>query len=279
MKTKKILITVLTVLLLIAFGVSAFQVIRYLVESSQQKAINQQLSEMVANAQTTAATTEAAETTAATTEPAETTEATTEPTGPTEPKMLPGYADVYALNNDMVGWIKIEGTTLDNPVMQTPSNRDYYLNRSFEKEHNAHGSIYAWAEADINAPSDNITLFGHNMKDGTMFAALADYTEKETWEKNPLIFFDTLYEYQTYKIFAVFATSANIGEGFTYHKFVDAENQEAFDKFVARCKKLAYYDTGITPVYGDKLLCLSTCEYSHDNGRLVVCAVRITHDK
>ena len=108
----------------------------------------------------TAATTEAAETTAATTEPAETTEATTEPTGPTEPKMLPGYADVYALNNDMVGWIKIEGTTLDNPVMQTPSNRDYYLNRSFDKEHNAHGSIYAWAEADINAPSDNITLFG-----------------------------------------------------------------------------------------------------------------------
>ena len=276
MKTKKILITVLTVLLLIAFGVSAFQVIRYLVESSQQKAINQQLSDMVANAQTTAATTEAAETTAATTEPAETTEATTEPTGPTEPKMLPGYADVYALNNDMVGWIKIEGTTLDNPVMQTPSNRDYYLNRSFEKEHNAHGSIYAWAEADINAPSDNITLFGHHMADGSMFACLNNYTSKDAWDKNNLIFFDTLTEYHTYKIFAVFKTSANVGEGFSYHKFVDAANEQEFNEFVSTCKKLSFYDTGITPVYGDKLICLSTCEYTLDNGRLVVAAVRIT---
>ena len=113
------------------------------------------------------------------------------------------------------------------------------------------------------------------MADGTMFAALNSYTNKNTWDRNSLIFFDTLTEYHTYKIFAVFKTSANVGEGFSYHQFVDADNEAEFDEFVKTCKDLAFYDTGITPKYGDKLICLSTCEYSQDNGRLVVAAVRI----
>ena len=74
----------------------------------------------------------------------------------------------------------------------------------------------------------------------------------------------------------MFKTSANIGEGFSYHQFVDAENEEEFNEFVSTCKELAFYDTGITPVYGDKMICLSTCEYTLNNGRLVVAAVRIT---
>ena len=74
----------------------------------------------------------------------------------------------------------------------------------------------------------------------------------------------------------MFKTSANIGEGFSYHQFVDAANEKEFNDFVSKCKELAFYDTGITPVYGDKLICLSTCEYTLDNGRLVVAAVRIT---
>ena len=109
-----------------------------------------------------------------------------------------------------------------------------------------------------------------------MFACLGDYTSKRAWENNSLIFFDTLTEYHTYKIFAVFKTSANLGQGFRYHMFVDAANEQEFDEFVSTCKQLSFYDTGITPVYGDKLICLSTCEYTLDNGRLVVAAVRIT---
>ena len=165
---------------------------------------------------------------------------------------------------------------MDYPVMQTPDDPDFYLYRNFDKADSVRGSIYAWSAADINEPSDNITLFGHNMADGSMFACLGDYTSKAAWDNNSLIFFDTLKEYHTYKIFAVFKTSANVGQGFSYHKFVDAANEEEFNEFVSTCKKLAFYDTGITPVYGDKLICLSTCEYTLDNGRLVVCAVRIT---
>ena len=265
---KKGLFIAVVVLLVAAFGISAFMVGNYLIEGKQQEERFDELSNIAANAQT--------ETTEAKTEETEASETTGETTEPTEPGMLAGYKDIYEMNNDVVGWIKMEGTKMDYPVMQTPDEPNFYLYRDFDKKNSKRGSIYAWETADINEPSDNITIFGHNMADGSMFACLGDYVNKRAWDNNSLIFFDTLNEYHTYKIFAVFKTSANIGQGFSYHKFVDAENEAEFNEFVSTCKKLAFYDTGITPVYGDKLICLSTCEYTLDNGRLVVCAVRIT---
>ena len=260
------------VLLLIALGVSAFMVGSYLVEGKQQEDRYNELSQI-------AGATRPAETTAATqaaevTEAAETVESTAN-AEPTEPTEIPGYAEIHALNSDTVGWIKIEGTQVDYPVMQA-SNNDYYLYRDFDKKSSQRGSIFADAAADVNEPSDNITLYGHCMADGSMFFALNNYVEKSYWEDNSLIFFDTINEYHTYKIFAVFKTSANVGEGYSYHKFVDAENAAEFDAFVNKVKSLSFYDTGVTPVYGDKLITLSTCEYTLDNGRLVVCAVRIS---
>ena len=265
--SKKLLFTVTVILLVIAFSVSAFMVGKYVIEGKKSE---DRFAEL-ANQASAAATTEA---------PTEATEATTSPTegttAPTEPKMIAGYEEIYNQNNDLVGWIKMEGTRMNYPVMQTPDDPNYYLYRDFDKKDSTRGSIYAWGDADINMPSDNITIFGHNMADGSMFNCLGAYTSKVAWENNPLIIFDTLYEYHTYKIFAVFKTSANIGQGFSYHKFVDAANEKEFKDFVAKCKELSFYDTGITPVYGDKLIALSTCEYTLDNGRLVVCAVRIT---
>lgn len=269
MNTRKILFTITVILLVIAFGVSAFLVGNYIVESKKQSDRADELANMVSQAQTTPSTKQP-ETKAPTTE--ETTIATTEAT---EPSIKKEYQEVYDTNNDMVGWLQIENTKINYPVMQTPDNANYYIDHDFDKKSSKHGAIYAWGDADLSKPSDNITIFGHNMADGSMFATLNNYTQKRTWENNPMIFFNTLYEYHTYKIFAVFKTSANIGEGFSYHKFVDAGSKEEFDQFVKTCKDLSFYDTGITPVYGDKLICLSTCEYTLDNGRLVVAAVRI----
>lgn len=264
--TKKILFIATVVLLLVAFGVSAFMVVNYLAEGKQQEDRYDQLAQMASQASTEARETKAEETTAA----------TTEDTTPTELTMIPGYQEIYNQNSDTVGWIKIEGTKINYPVMQTPDNPNFYLDHDFDGNSSKRGALYAREECDINRPSDNITIYGHNMADGSMFATLNNYTTKSYWEKNSLIFFDTLYEYHTYKIFAVFKTSANIGEGFSYHQFEDAENEADFNEFVSTCKKLAFYDTGITPKYGDKIICLSTCEYTLDNGRLVVAAVRIT---
>lgn len=265
---KKVLFTVVVLVLVAAFGVSAFMVGNYLIDGRKQANRYDELSDIAANAQSRPQT--------ETEQPEDPQNPGTETTDSAEPGMLPGYKEIYEMNNHVVGWIKMEGTQMDYPVMQTPEEPNFYLYRNFDKADSARGSIYAREVCDINEPSDNITLYGHNMADGSMFACLNAYVSKAAWDNNSLIFFDTLNEYHTYKIFAVFKTSANVGQGFSYHQFVDAADEEEFNEFVSTCKKLAFYDTGITPVYGDKLICLSTCEYTLDNGRLVVAAVRIT---
>ena len=268
---KKTVFIIVAILLVIAFSVSAFMVVNYVKESREQEKLRNELADLMAEA--AQPTTEA---TQAATEPStEATEEATVQTEPTEPTMLPELVPVYEKNQDTVGYLEIPGTKLANPVLQTPDDPHYYLKHDFNRNSSDWGAVYAWASADLNEPSDNITLFGHTMKDGSMFACLHNYTKKEYWEDNKLIIFNTLNEYHTYKIFAVFKQSANIGN-FAYHQFVDAANAQEFNEFVATCKAQAFYDTGITPVYGDKLIALSTCEYTLDNGRLVVCAVRIT---
>lgn len=190
--------------------------------------------------------------------------------------ILPQYQAVYEQNNDLVGWIKIPGTKIDYPVLQTVDNPNYYLDHNFEKKYSSWGAIYVREECDVFIPSDNVVLYGHHMKDGTMFAGLDAYKKKSYWEENQYFTFDTLYEEHTYQIIAVFKTSANIGEGFSYHIFNTAQNEEEFDEFMKQVHKLQMYNTGLTAEYGDMLLTLSTCEYSQDNGRFVVVAKRVS---
>ena len=189
--------------------------------------------------------------------------------------VLSDFAQLYTMNTDIVGWLSIPGTNISYPVMQTPDQPNYYLKRNFDKEYSPRGSLYAREVCDIFKPSDNITIYGHHMKDGSMFAELDHYLEKSFYEENSLIYFDTLTELHTYKIIAVFKTSATEGKGFPYHQFSDAANEAEFNSFVATCKNLSFYDTGETAQYGDKLITLSTCEYTLTDGRLVVVAKRI----
>ena len=108
-----------------------------------------------------------------------------------------------------------------------------------------------------------------------MFAQLDKYLDQNFCEEHPYIYFDTLTQLQTYQIIAVFTTTANQNEGFAYHKFIQAESPEEFDRFVSDCKALALYDTGISAKHTDQLITLSTCEYTHANGRLVVVAKKV----
>lgn len=215
-----------------------------------------------------------------------TAEALPEPTAPamvevTDPKtgetrlVLPEFAALYELNSDIIGWMKIPGTVVDYPVMHTPEDPEHYLLRNFDGENSKRGCLFIQAECDPFAPSDNITIYGHHMRDGTMFGQLEKFRKKSFRDEHPYIYFDTLEGLHTYEIMAVFLTTASVGQGFPYHSYVDMEDAAAFDAFVERCQKLSLYKTGVQAQYGDKLICLSTCEYSQDNGRLVVVAKRI----
>ena len=209
------------------------------------------------------------------TEPTESELEQTEPTEPTVPPniddtVLFEYQPLYEINRDMVGWIQIDGTAIDYPVVQTPDSPNFYLRRNFYKEKATCGTIYAREACDINLPSDNVTLYGHNMRNGTMFADLHKYKQKSFWEQHRYVNFDTLNEYRTYEIFAVFKTTADLTKGFTYHIYDTFATEKAFNEYVSTCKNMDLYDTGVMPVYGDKLLTLSTCDKSIADGRLVV---------
>jgi len=190
-----------------------------------------------------------------------------------EGNILPEYRELYEENPDLVGWIQIAGTDINYPVMQTPEQKSYYLRRDFDGSYSTHGCIFVQEECDVEAPSDNVTIYGHRMKDGSMFADLAGYADPDFWDVYRQIQFDSLTQRRSYEIFAVFKTSATPGYGLEYHTFINAEDAEEFDRFISRCKALSFYETGITPVWGDKIICLSTCDYSLENGRLVVAAV------
>lgn len=211
----------------------------------------------------------------------------------TPPVILPELQAIYQMNSDLVGWIKLPELKIDYPVMQTPDSRDYYLYRDFYRQDNDTGCLYVRETCDVFAPSDNVVIYGHAMKTGDMFGRLYNYRSKSFWEKNQYFTFDTLYERHTYQIFAVFTTSGTQynenGDpvGYPYHRLNDFATAEAFDQFIADIKGEAFqgenayvgkslFDTGITPTYGDKLVCLSTCEYTIDNGRLVIMAVRVS---
>ena len=186
----------------------------------------------------------------------------------------PSSRNLYLENADMVGWIQIEGTSIDYPVMQTPADPNYYLKHDFEKNYTDYGCPFAQANCDVQAPSDNLILYGHNMKDGSMFADLAKYRSKDFWQVHKTVWFDTELGSSAYEIFAVIHTTvqADDADAFPFYLFVNATAPEDFADYVSACKARALYDTGIFAEYGDKLLTLSTCDNITDDGRLLVIA-------
>jgi sortase B len=183
------------------------------------------------------------------------------------------YGALFDQNPDMIGWLKIDGTTIDYPVMQTPDRPDYYLNHDFERQYSNYGVPYAAEGCLLDPQSDNITIFGHHMKSGKMFGALEGYKNADFWRGHPIIQFDTRAGFGAYEVIAAFKVNPT---GFAYNAFIDAADEAEFDRFVSRCKALSFYDTGVTAEYGDKLVALSTCEYSAKDSRLVIVARKIT---
>ena len=190
---------------------------------------------------------------------------------------LPDYQELYMQNNDMVGWIKVEDTKINYPVMQSKDNPNFYLRHGFDKGYTVYGCPYVQENCDVDAPSDNLVIYGHHMNDKSMFAGLMKYADKSFWEKHKTIQFDTLTEKGKYEVVAAFKTEVytDSPNSFRYYDFVNADTADDFNAYIAKCKELAIYDTGVNAEYGDKLITLSTCEYSRNNGRMVVVAKKV----
>lgn len=260
------LIAVLALLLLAAGGVGLFLLGNHNADTDFQK--------MAAQVQEKTAETTVITTPAETAQTEETIAETTAPTQATQPTILPQYAQLYQQNPDMVGWIKIEGTAIDYPVMHTPAAPEKYLHVNFEGAYSYPGVPFVDAACTID--SDNLLIYGHNMPNGTMFRSLMQYQQKNFWQNHPTIVFNTLYEEQEYEVLAAFYDRVyyKTEDVFKFYQFIDPQTEEEFDEGIAQFKEKALYDTGVTAEYGDRLITLVTCAYHTDHGRFVVVARR-----
>ena len=155
-----------------------------------------------------------------------------------------------------------------------PEEKNFYLRRNFEKEYDVSGTPFLSELCDPE-DADNLIIYGHHMSSGKMFAALDRYKSEEFYQEHPIIQYSTLHGKEQYQIIAAFAVPVYTGHDFEYYSFTKAENAEDYLEFIKECKKRSYYDTGYTARYGDKLITLSTCEYLHKNGRMVVVGCKI----
>ena len=193
-----------------------------------------------------------------------------------EPGMLAAYAPLFACNPDLFGWIKIEGTKLNYPVMHTPDDPEYYLRRAFDGSRSMSGVPFL--DGRCFEGCGNYLIYGHHMKNGTMFAPITSYAKESFWREHPVIRFDTRSEIGTYEVVAAFYSkvySVDDVDVFRYYAYTDLSDPATFEEYGARIKGAALYDTGVEVAYGDQLLTLSTCEYHTDNGRFVVVAKKV----
>lgn len=199
----------------------------------------------------------------------------TVPTAPpreTEPQPLPQYLPLEEENSDFFGWVEIEGTKINYPVMYAPNDLEKYLHTDFYGKYYYGGTPYLDVRCDEN--SENYLIYGHNMLDGSMFRGLLKYQEINYWKSHPTVRFDTLFEEGEYEVVAAFYDRVYYAEEdcFKFYNVIDLEDPEAYAEAIENFREKSIYDTGVVPEYGTQLITLITCAYHTDNGRFVLVA-------
>ena len=179
------------------------------------------------------------------------------------------YAEVYAQNSDLVGWISIPSTRIDYPVMQSSQEEpDYYLKHDFDKNDDLNGTLFIDARNDYINRDTNIIIYGHNMKSGMMFGELKKYLDEDFYNAHKTIEFNTLYERGVYEVIEVGLSEVQYQDEnvFRYYNFLNADSEEEYQEYLNNVAQLSVYGTEIDSTYGDQLLTLSTCNnYTHYN--------------
>lgn len=192
------------------------------------------------------------------------------------PDVLDEYKTLYQKNKKLIGWLKIDDTLIDYPVMQTSDN-EYYLDHNYNQEYDKNGSLFLDCNCTAYPQSTNLIIYGHHMKSGQMFGGLQKYAKESYAQKHSTIQFDTIYEKGTYQVMYVFRSQVYNENDivFKYYQFIEANSEEEFNSYMREMEAVSLYDTGVTASFGDSILTLSTCDYSQEDGRFVVVAKKI----
>ncbi len=192
-------------------------------------------------------------------------------------EMLPEMEELYNQNPDIIGWIKIEGTMIDYPVVFTPEDEEKYLYKDFDGSYNINGVPFLDKDCDMIPETTNLIIYGHNMMSGKMFHGLLDYESEEFWKEHPTIEFKTLYETRTYEVIGAFRDKVYFAyeDCFKFYQFIDPTEEE-FNEAIAYFVEKTPYDMNVTAEYGDNLITLVTCAAHQQFGRYVVVAREVT---
>jgi sortase B len=254
MKKKKWLLNVLLVLFVLVFVGSGTYLLRYYLSAKNTEKALEELQEIKADS-----------------EQEDTGEEVVTEEGFS---ILSRYKKLYKKNSDLIGWLQVDDTVIDYPVMQTKKDNEYYLHRNFQKKYDVNGLPFLDSQCDMEDEESNLVIYGHHMKSGMMFAHLLDFQSKDFYKKHKTISLDTLYEKREYEVVAAFYSQIyeENTDVFKYYDYTGRLTEKQFDTYVENIRKLSLYDTEILPKYGESLLTLVTCAYHTENGRFVVVA-------
>lgn len=191
-------------------------------------------------------------------------EKTVEPLSPYT--IRPQFDDLLAVNKNIVGWISIDGTKLNNPILQS-NNNDFYLNHNFKDRESRAGSVFMDYRNDVQAINRNTILYGHAMKNDTMFGSLKNYLKQDYADRYPIIYLDTLYEGYDIEVFAAYETTIDF-----YYIETEFESDESFQTFLHDIQARSVINMNVDVGPEDKILTLSTCKDAvlSDDHRFVV---------
>ncbi len=182
--------------------------------------------------------------------------------------------ELKKMNSDIIGWIEIENTNINYPVVQCDNN-SYYMKHNYKKQYSTNGSIFLDKDYSWNPASSNLLIYGHNNKNNTMFQDLLKYQNIQFYNEHPSIRFTTTSEDANYEIISVFKSQVYYKSQknvFRYYYFINSNNEEEYNEFVNNAKNASLYDTGKSAKYGEQLMTLSTCSYHTKDGRFAVVA-------
>lgn len=197
--------------------------------------------------------------------------------GTTPPPMQESFADLYAQNPDVVAWLEME-PNIALPVVQRDNS--YYLDHGFDGVESAAGALFLDSRNEIWSADGNLIVYGHNMKDGSMFGSFNNYRKLSFLRSNPLVTFNTIYEDAAYVPIALFDASMTKDDPDYFRLLCFNFGEEApFDAFIEGARDKSFYDIPVDVREDDRLLSLVTCSYSMDNGRFIILCRRLRADE
>ena len=191
--------------------------------------------------------------------------------------LLPFAEKMLEINPDYVGYVSIPDRVSEAVVQYT--DNDYYLKKNIYGQTRSCGTVFADFRDNVSdyadLQSDNIILYGHNQRDGTMFGELDYYKwDYKYWLKNPFIYFDNKYEQSTYVIIASFVINTepehDNGYVFDYHNYINFDKTHPFETFIKEISERSHFITGIDATENDKYITLSTCSYEWEPARHII---------